>query len=97
MVEATSLGERMERALGDLRMVKVRRGAGGPPKKKGDRMHTGTGLGSSESVGPQIDPRIQHEIGKHLRAHYDDIVNEPVPDKFMELLEKLEKSVSRRR
>ena len=34
-----------------------------------------------------MDSRIQHEIGKHLRAHYDDVVNEPVPDKFMELLE----------
>ena len=86
----------MERALGDLRMVKVRRGAGGPPKKRGDGMHAETGLGSSDSVGAQIDSRIQHEIGKHLRAHYDGIVNEPVPDKFMELLEKLEKSLTRR-
>ena len=44
-----------------------------------------------------MDLRIQHEIGKHLRAHYDDLVNEPVPDKFMELLEKLEQSVTRKR
>jgi hypothetical protein len=44
-----------------------------------------------------MDSRIQHEIGKHLRAHYDDLVNEPVPDKFMELLEQLEQSVSRKR
>ena len=97
VVEAARRGDGVERALGDLRMVKVRRGAGGPPKKKGDKMHAGTGLGSSDSVGPQIDSRIQHEIGKHLRAHYDGVVNEPVPDKFMELLEKLEKSVTRKR
>lgn len=78
-------------------MVKGRRGPGGPPKKKGEKMHGGTGSGPSHPVVPQLDPRIQHEIGKHLRAHYDDIVNEPVPDRFMELLAKLEKSVAQKR
>jgi len=59
-------------------------------------MQTGTGPNPSERAGPQVDSRIQHEIGKHLRAHYDGIVNEPVPDKFMELLAKLEQSVTRK-
>ncbi len=45
---------------------------------------------------PRIDPRIQREIGKHLRAHYDDVVNEPVPDKFIELLQELERSVAKK-
>ena len=40
--------------------------------------------------------RIQVEIGKHLRAVYDDVINEPVPDKFMELLQKLEQSATRK-
>ena len=39
-----------------------------------------------------IDPRVQNEIGKHLRAVYDDVISEPVPDRFMELLEQLERS-----
>jgi len=78
-------------------MAKARRGPGGTPKKKGETMHTGTGQNPSASTTPQMDSRIQHEIGKHLRAHYDDIVNEPVPDKFMELLEKLEQSLNRKR
>jgi hypothetical protein len=78
-------------------MVKPRRGPGGAPRKKGDKMHIGTGHGPSEGTGPTMELRIQHEIGKHLRAHYDDLVNEPVPDKFMELLEKLEQSVTRKR
>jgi hypothetical protein len=78
-------------------MVKGRRGPGGPPKKKGETMHAGTGSRPPEIAAPQIDPRVQLEIGKHLRAHYDDIVNEPVPDKFMELLAKLEQSVARKR
>jgi hypothetical protein len=78
-------------------MVKSARGAGGAPKKKGNKMQTGMELPPSDGTGPQMDSRIQHEIGKHLRAHYDDLVNEPVPDKFMELLEQLEQSVTRKR
>jgi hypothetical protein len=79
-------------------MVKSRRGPSGTPKnKKGNAMRSGAGQVSSEHSVPQIDPRIQNEIGKHLRAYYDDVINEPVPDKFMELLEKLEQSVTRKR
>ena len=44
----------------------------------------------------KVDPRIQTEIGKHLRAIYDDVINEPVPSRFMELLEKLEQSTTRK-
>ncbi len=77
-------------------MVKGRRGSGGAPSKKGDKMHSGTGHPPTEGTGPKMNSAIQHEIGKHLRAHYDDIVNEPVPDKFMELLAKLEQSVTRK-
>lgn len=46
----------------------------------------------SEAGNGPVDPRIQSEIGKHLRAIYDGVVNEPVPPRFMELLEKLERS-----
>lgn len=37
-----------------------------------------------------LDPRSQEAIGKALKAHYDDLVRSPVPDKFMELLDRLE-------
>ena len=37
-----------------------------------------------------LDPRSQEAIGKALKAHYDDLVRAPVPDKFMELLDRLE-------
>lgn len=43
-----------------------------------------------------MDPKVQQAIGKRLRAVYDDVINEPVPDKFMELLAKLERSTSRK-
>jgi hypothetical protein len=78
-------------------MVKAKRGSRAAPKKKGDRMQMPAGRGPENGVPPRIDPRIQHEIGKHLRAHYQGVVDEPVPDRFMELLEKLEESVARKK
>ena len=44
-----------------------------------------------------VDPRVQTEIGKHLRAIYDNVINEPVPDRFLELLAQLERSTQRSR
>lgn len=37
-----------------------------------------------------LNPKIQDSIGRSLKAHYDDIVNSPVPDKFLVLLAQLE-------
>jgi len=77
-------------------MVKSDSSSRGTRKEKGKRMRTalqGTSGGRGHTT---IDPRIQNEIGKHLRAVYDDVINEPVPDKFMELLEKLEQSATRK-
>ena len=37
-----------------------------------------------------LDPKIQAVLGKALRAMSQDIVAEPVPDKFLALLAKLE-------
>jgi hypothetical protein len=48
--------------------------------------------GQSATGRAGMDPRIQTEIGKHLRAIYDDVISEPVPSKFMDLLEQLERS-----
>ena len=73
------------------------RGAQKGASKKGDKMQAGTGQRPAEKANARIDPRIQREIGKHLRAHYDDVINEPVPDRFIELLQQLEQSVKRKR
>jgi hypothetical protein len=37
-----------------------------------------------------LDPRIQEAIGKSLKAHYDDLIRAPVPDRFLVLLAELE-------
>jgi hypothetical protein len=34
--------------------------------------------------------KIQDLIGRSLKAHYDDLIHAPIPDKFIELLAKLE-------
>ncbi len=38
----------------------------------------------------QIDEHIQRRIGAKLRSYYDELLNEPIPGKFIELLVKLD-------
>jgi hypothetical protein len=38
-----------------------------------------------------LDRGVQDLIGKQLRAMYEDLVNQAVPDRFTELLQKLDK------
>lgn len=37
-----------------------------------------------------LDRQIQAKIGQQLRAMYDDVVDQGVPDRFAELLQKLD-------
>ncbi len=37
-----------------------------------------------------LEPELQAFIGRQLQATYDEVLNEPVPDRFLELLRKLE-------
>lgn len=38
-----------------------------------------------------LNREIQNKIGQQLRAIYDDVVQEGVPDRFAELLQQLDK------
>lgn len=52
--------------------------------------------GDSPSVYERpLDAKIQEALGRSLRAHYDDIVRAPIPDKFLVLLAELEAKESR--
>jgi hypothetical protein len=44
-----------------------------------------------------LDPKVQESIGRSLRAHYDDLINAPVPDRFLVLLAQLEATEQRLR
>ncbi len=37
-----------------------------------------------------LDPKVLEAIGRALKAHYDDFVQAPLPEKFLELLARLE-------
>ena len=43
------------------------------------------------SNSPQLSPEIQGKIGQQLRKIYDDMVNQGVPDRFADLLSRLDK------
>ncbi len=44
-----------------------------------------------EKPGPGLNRDIQTKIGQQLRAVYDDIVDQGVPDRFVELLRDLDR------
>jgi len=43
------------------------------------------------SKKPQLGPDIQAKIGQQLRKIYDDMVDQGVPDRFAELINRLDK------
>jgi hypothetical protein len=50
--------------------------------------------GSTESEvhqEPMLDQAIQKHLGRKLQATYNDLVSQPVPDKFRQLLDELER------
>jgi hypothetical protein len=51
-------------------------------------------LGESQA---QLDRNIQNEIGRNLRAMYNDVVEQGVPDRFAELLAKLDAAPASRK
>jgi hypothetical protein len=55
------------------------------------RVGHGDGSGGGEAIGSPrgFAPGAQSSIGMRLRRYYADLVAEPVPDRFLELLERL--------
>lgn len=44
----------------------------------------------SDKKPPKLDELAGSQIGKKLRAQFDEVLGEPVPDRFVDLLNKLE-------
>jgi hypothetical protein len=42
-----------------------------------------------------LDSKVLETIGRALKAHYDDLVHAPLPDKLLDLLDRLEKEERR--
>lgn len=43
-------------------------------------------------TGASVQMQVQDHIGRQLRAVYDDLLSQPVPDRFLELLDQLDKT-----
>lgn len=53
--------------------------------------------GAPSKDGPALDRESQAQIGRMLKAIYDEVAEEQVPDKFLELLKQLEASESEKK
>ena len=51
-------------------------------------------LSDKLATDPKLDSNSQKRIGDQLRAMYDELMQQPVPDRFKELLEQLDKTSS---
>ena len=75
-----------------------RRKAAGAGKKMhhGKKMHQMTagpeGPGVSLEAETGLSPNLQAHIGRHLRAAFDEVAREPVPERLLQLLKDLERN-----
>jgi hypothetical protein len=60
-------------------------------KSTGPRSQMDTGTSSPGKTDAKLGRDIQAKIGQQLRALYDEVVNQGVPDRFSELLNRLDK------
>ena len=52
--------------------------------------------GTATGPAAKLDADVQRFIGNQLRAVYDEVVKEPVPERFVKLLEELERKQAKR-
>jgi hypothetical protein len=67
-----------------------------PPEGQGNDMDFNAmsdGSRSNEGAADfgHLDPRVRTHIGRKIKAVYDEILQEPVPDRFLNLLDELSK------
>ncbi len=48
-------------------------------------------IGATEQI-PRLDAQVRAHLGRLVRASYGKLVEEPVPDRFLDLLEQLERA-----
>jgi hypothetical protein len=62
------------------------------PTEKIARQTSAVRKNSATSKNSSLTPTIQNKIGQQLRALYSETLNEGVPDRFAELLRKLDEN-----
>ncbi|MEX2374434.1 MAG: NepR family anti-sigma factor [Dehalococcoidia bacterium] len=64
----------------------------------GDRRHHALDMAEHwEDLARQVDSANNHHLAGMLKAVYDDVADEPVPDRFRELLGQLDAADARSR
>jgi anti-sigma factor NepR-like protein len=73
-----------------------RRKMPGVGKKKMDHAVDSGANPSNEAPGTELDeglsPTLQAHIGRHVRAVFDEVAREPIPEHLLRLLKDLERS-----
>jgi hypothetical protein len=64
-----------------------------PPLKAKMKTYPTSGDPARHVAGPPpaLGPELQTHIGRQLRAVYDEVAQQPIPDRFLKLLEELER------
>jgi hypothetical protein len=80
--------------VSDLEDAKPRRGDAKPRRKKPkvDMQARDCSKKAGESGKRGLSPSLQGHIGRQLRAMFDGVAHEPVPERFLQLLKDLEQS-----
>jgi hypothetical protein len=65
-------------------------------KTRSGRAEPGASQQPAKKPAKTADPSVQKAIGNRLRAYYDSVAQEPVPDRFIELLKQLDEKEPRR-
>jgi hypothetical protein len=52
---------------------------------------------TSQPDDPPLDAKVLDALGRALSAHYEDVVRAPLPDRFLDLLEELDRKERRAR
>ena len=71
-----------------------RRKMPGASKKMDQAVESGGAHTSDEAPGTELDlsPALQAHIGRHVRAVFDEVAREPIPEHLLRLLNDLERS-----
>ena len=59
------------------------------PRADGDAREPAEGTGDKGEL--PLDGSVQAHIGRLLKSSYDEMLNQPLPDRLVELLEELDK------
>lgn len=68
-------------------------GDAGDKKKKTEAKDK---MNSARLAAPGVKPPVYDIIGRRLREYYDEVSHQPVPDRFLELLNRLETPPSKK-